>query len=120
MFALENERAFRVVGGLGSTVLHTPLPVCAQKVEAEAICCGVDDRKKLGAKLDPQGRLEETFKNRKLHPLTMILTQFGDLPEAALPSVGLRSHVIRHEHHHAVSSPDEGRISIEVAAQVAS
>jgi len=120
MSALKNERAFWVVSGLGARVFHALLPVGSKKVEAKAIGGGVNDREELGSKLDPQGWLKKTFKNRELHPLTMILTQFGDLPEAALPALGLSSHVIRDEHHHGFSSPNEGRVSIEIAAQVAS
>jgi hypothetical protein len=48
----------------------------------------------------------------------MILTQFGDLPETPLPVFGLSSHVIRHKHHHALSSTDEGGIGVEIGTRV--
>ena len=118
MSALKNEGAFWVVSRLGARVFHALLPVGSKEVEAKAIGGGINDREELGSKLDPQGWLKKTFKNRELHPLTMILTQFGDLPEAASSAGGLRSHVIRHKHHHALSSPDEGRVCIEIAAQM--
>jgi hypothetical protein len=118
MFALKNKRAFWVIAWLGSSVFHAPLPVGSQEVEAKAIGGRVDHSDELGAKLDPQGRFKKTFENRELHPLTMILTQFGDFAEAAFSGVGLSSHVIRHKHHHALSSPDEGRVSIKIAAQM--
>jgi hypothetical protein len=87
MFALKNERAFWVVAWLGSSVFHAPLPVGSEKVEAEAIGGRVDNSNESGAKLDPLGRFKKTFKDRELHPLTMILTQFGDLPKATFSAV---------------------------------
>jgi hypothetical protein len=87
MFALKNEGAFRIIAGLRASMLHASLPVCPQEVEAKAVGRRVNEREELGAKLDPQGWFKQTFKNRELHPLTMILTQFGDMPKATFSVV---------------------------------
>jgi hypothetical protein len=81
-FALQDQGAFRVVGGLGASVFHASLPVGSQEVETKTVCGRVDDIEELGAKLNPKGWFQQAFKDRELHPLTMILTQFGDMPKA--------------------------------------
>jgi hypothetical protein len=100
-FALQDQGAFGVVCGLGASVFHAPLPVGSQEVEAKAVSGGFNNGEKLSAKLDPKGGFKKTFKHRELHPLTMILTQFGDMPETPFSFSGFSPHVICHKHHHA-------------------
>jgi Integrase core domain len=50
---LHDQRAFRVIGGLGSNMFHSVMPVCAKKIESQTIFFSLDLRHELGAKRYP-------------------------------------------------------------------
>jgi len=117
--ALQDQGPFRVIRGFSARMFHALLPVGPQKIEAKAVRGWVDLSQKLCAKFNPESRFEQALKDRELNSLSMILTQFGDVAEPASTLLSLSSHIVGHKHHHAFLSPNEGRVGIQIAAEMA-
>jgi hypothetical protein len=85
-------------------VLYSSLPTVSQKIESEAVEFRFNFSKESSTKTHPQGSIDPAFENRVLDPLTVILAQLGNTPEAPFSSQRLGAHIIgNHDQHHAAT-----------------
>lgn len=91
----------------------------AKHVEAEAIARRVDLFDQSLPDSDPLGRLDVQLEDGVLNPLAEISAQFRDSPQSSLTASAGYLDVVADQNAHMGSFPKEGRISVEIASQVA-
>jgi hypothetical protein len=101
---------------LGPDVLDSSSPFSSKEVEPKAVMLGLDLTDEPESKLGPLRRVHEALEDRALHALTEILADLGDFSKPLFAVIRLR-YVVAHDDHHALL-PKEGRISVEIAANV--
>lgn len=103
-------------------MLYPPPPMIAQKVETEAVRFGVYLAHQLVAESDELGGVQRTLEHGLLNPLSAILAGSGYPPKASASSSFCGRHIVSHENQQvfSFSTPNQGRIDIEVAPQPAS
>ena len=99
-------------------MLDAALAVGAEAVEPQAVPRRIDQLHHAGAERRPLRRLDLAFEDGVLHLLAEVEAGAGDTAQARAASPALGVHVIGHEHQHGLT-PDEGRITVQVPAQVA-
>ena len=116
---LQNDRALGIIGGFGSHVLHPPPPVGPEEIEAETVFSGVDFLEKPRPQSHPLSGIKVALKDGELDALAEILAGAGHAPQTPLAGFGFGFDIVRHKDHHKGSPPEECRVSVEVAAQMA-
>lgn len=99
-FALKDQGLFRQVGLLAAEVLDLVFIAAAQIVEAQAVKLRVHDGAQLCLKLFALCRVQKTLEYRALHPLAVIDTLPGDLPQSLFSSRGFRIDVVGDQNQH--------------------
>jgi hypothetical protein len=106
-------------------MLDAATPLGSEPIEAQTVRLRIDLLDQAGAQYGPLRRIELAFEHGELNPLAVIKAGTRDPAQPALAALALGAHVIADQHHHllrssgAPLSPDEGRIAVEVAAQMA-
>ena len=60
---LNDQRAFRVIGGFGSNMLHPSFPIAAKKVEAQTVKILINFTDQSSPHSGPLRRIKEAFKD---------------------------------------------------------
>jgi len=68
----DKHRSLRIIGWLSSGVFHAMFPVCAQKVETQAVFFWIDFIQKCSPQLNPLGRFQQTLEDGELDTLSVI------------------------------------------------
>jgi len=111
-----NQRPFLVNTRLGPDMLHPMLPVGAQKIKTKTVCFLVNFVNELLPQGCSLGGINNTFKNRKLYPLTIILACFRHPSKPSLPAFVHCRNVIAYQYKHSELSPAKNRVPVQVAA----
>ena len=100
-------------------MFHPSLPIGSKEVESQAVGLGIDQRQQFSAKGNPEGGFEQALEDRELEPAGHDLESLATWRSLRRPaSVCVRRHKLP-----APSCrlfPEEGRVSVEVSAQVPS
>ena len=128
-------------------MLHAALPFVAEEIETQAVVVEVGKLEQLGTETDPLVVLQEAFEYGVLHALSVVEAGLGDTAQAALAVGGGGGNIVADEDEHEARGveiwnlgserrsvgrgedalgrrrsglpPLEGRIRIEIAAEVA-
>ncbi len=92
--ALDNHRPLRIIAGLCTGVFNAFLPVLTQKVEAQAVCFGIDYVGELLPQFDPLGWVDETLENGMLDTLATIFAGLGHVAKTGFACFGFRIDVV--------------------------
>ncbi len=91
----------------------------AEAVEPQAIHFEIHFGDQPSPKFDPLGWGDLAFEYRVLYSLSVVKTGAGNPPKAAAAGRCLRADIIGDKHEHGgLSLPEEGGITIQVAAQI--
>ena len=103
-------------------MLDAPLPFVAEEIETQAVALQIRELQQLRTKRDPLVVGQQTFKHGVLHALAVVQAGFGDVAQAAPPFSGCGGDIVADKNHHgrgACLTPLEGRVGVEIAAEVA-
>src|ERR1017187_5708793 len=64
--------SFRIIGWLCPGVFHAMLPVCTQKVKAQAVFFWIDFIQKCSLQLDPLGWFQQALEDGELNTLPVV------------------------------------------------
>lgn len=74
--------------------------IVAQQIKPQTVCLWINDLFQLVLYIPEQSRIQYTLKNRILNPLSIVYTNFCNLPQPPLPYRCCGTNVICDQHHH--------------------
>jgi len=100
----DNQRSFLINCLLCADMLHTSAPVRTKKIKTQTIFVRIYCVNQSFPQSSPLRRINNTFKNRILNPLPIILTGLSDMTQTLRPSFILHRNIVTDQNKHD-SSP---------------
>jgi len=100
-----NQGSFLIDAGLRSDMLNAPPPVRPKVVEPQAVLSRIDFIDQALLQDRPLCRVHDTFKDRILHPLAIVLAGLGHTVKATGPAGVFRCNVVTHQYKHPDTLP---------------
>jgi hypothetical protein len=116
----EHQWAIEVERGLCAQMFHARIPIGTQLVEPQAIGFGVDFLDQSIPQFDPLRRIDVAFEHGILDALAEVTASARHASQPPLSAIALGRYIICNQNHHRDGSlPNERRIGVQVASDVA-